>query len=334
MQSYIAKVTVISEIASILQSFLNVYGLGLSYFNLMIFFSLCLPLFFVLKVSMKELSFVIVFFILILLKYLYQGVDVYYLKAGLLLLTLPVYFFLARKTTINHIVDACRRYRVIIFLLGGMYFISWLFLGTYRNASTVNIFLMLMLGYGSIFSKFSASITFAAVMKTQYKAWAAITLVMVVVRENLMRRAVLIMFAFVSIMLPLVLVFVDLSETSFSLSQISSLEERLREVRSFKTLLNSQFEYLVYGWPLGSVIESSELSDRGYMHSAYLWIIGTLGIPLSLVVFTFIVFRKVFSIHCFLVKVFLLLSNTFTFLLFTNPLGTMLLFANEKKQVD
>jgi len=96
-------------------------------------------------------------------------------------------------------------------------------------------------------------------------------------------------------------------------------------------VFGSQIEFSLYGWPLGSAIESEGLSERGYMHSAYLWLIGTLGLPLFFGLFGYLIIRRTVTWKCFFTRVFLILSSSLTFLFLTNPLCTVLMLADENK---
>lgn len=332
MNNYIANIIVFSEILSVIQSILSVYDVTFSYLNLLVFFALCMPLLFRAKFPVSMLVLVLVYLILITTKVMLQGVEKYHLKALIILLTLPIYFLLISKTTFENIVDACKRYRAFALLLGLCYVLSWHYFGTYRNASTVTICLILILGYRQFLIQLFTSLPFAFVMKTQYKFWIVIAMLGVFLRSFVVRRMVLFLAALIAATFPLLLLSLDISWFNFSPSQISSLSERLSEVKAFKEVFSHELGYFFYGWEVGMPIQTDEVNDRGYMHSTYLWITGTLGFPLSACIFYYIVSRNTISWKCFFIRLFLVLSNAFTFFLFTNPFCTALMFANEKKK--
>jgi hypothetical protein len=325
VQSYIAQVVVISEMISVVQSIINVHGGSFSYFNLVVFFFLCLPVLLQSKISLNVTLLLLLYLALIFLKLLFQDLGEYYVKAMILLLTLPIYFILIQRTTFDHIACVCVQYIKIILCLGAVYIISWYFLGAYRNASTITIFLMLVLGYKHIWQGF-ASLVFAAVMKTQYKIWAILSLGGIMFRNKYLRFSILFLVGLAAITFPLLLLDLDIGWANFTYSQTSSLDERLNEVKSFLEVMSGHVSFFVFGWPIGSAIVTEGLSERGYMHSAYLWLVGTLGVPIFTILFFYIIARRTVTTRCFYIRLFLI-----TFLLLTNPFCTALLFANEKK---
>lgn len=330
-QSYIAKALVFSEVGSILQSIVNVYGSSLSYTNLFVFALLCFPLLLGIKVTIFELLVTLLFFSLVAAKVMIQGVSEYYLKAMILLFILPIYAVLGARTSLENISEECLRYKYLILCLGFVYFIFWYFFGTYRNASTVTIFIMLVLGFKNVFD-IALLVPFAMVMKTQYKIWAIVTVGYCILKAWWLRRVVLYLTGLGAALIPVMLMYMDLSWTGFNASQLASLGERLKEVSAFIEILSLSEFHWFGGWPLGQLIDSEGLSVRGYMHSAYLWIIGSMGFPFALVFFSYLFLKRSYARRFFFIRAFLILSNAFTFLLLTNPLCTTMMFANEKKE--
>ena len=333
VESYIAEIAVISELLSVVQSTINVAGVGVSYVNLIVFSLLCLPVLGKIKISLNEIFCIFLFLFAVVLKVLCQGVEEYYLKALVVILLIPFYFVLFRRTTFGDIVDACTKYRHLVLLLGLSYVCIWYFWGAYRNASTVTVFLMLILGFKNILGMIPA-VLMAAVMKTQFKIWIVLSLGSLLFEHKVMRIIMLFSAGVMAAIFPLVIVSVDLSWIGFSPSEMSSLEERLREVRSFIEVMGSESSFIGVGWPLGQPIVADGLSERGYMHSSYLWFMGALGVPASLAFFAYVFSRSASSKRAFLVKFFLVLSNALTFLMLTNPFSTALMFANDKKTSD
>ena len=330
-QSYIAKALVFSEVASIIQSTVNVHGGSLSYINLFVFALLCFPLLLRTKFTIFELLVTLLFFSFVTAKVMIQGLGEYYIKSAIILLILPVYAVLAARTSLEDIADECFKRRHLILFLGIVYIVSWYFLGTYRNASTVTIFLMLVLAFKNVFD-IALSLIFAAVMKTQYKIWAIISFGNCILKSGGLKRVTLFLMGLGAALIPIVLMYIDLSWAGFNASQLSSLEERLSEVRAFIETLSLSVFYWFVGWPLGQLIDGDSLSVRGYMHSAYLWVIGTMGIPFALVLFSCLFLKRSETRRFFFIRAFLVLSNAFTFLLLTNPLCTTMMFTNENKK--
>ena len=327
-----AQVVVLSEIASVFQSTLNLYGFNLSYLNLIVFFALSLPFFLGLKVRVTLLYPLVLYLLFVCVKVLFQGLSVYATKVLVLLALLPFYYLLSRKISFEDIVFQCERFRLLILLIGLVYLVSWVFYGTYRNASTVMIFLMMFLGYRSLLIKVIVSIPFSLVMKTQYKFWLLCSLVAFSIRSSFLRYFILLFVAIFALCLPLFLLLLDIGWAGFSASQLSSLQERLEETRAFVNVITNNIAYIFYGWPLGTSIVSESVSERGYMHSTYLWFIGTVGFPLSIFIFSFFIFKRTLSWESLFVKMFLILSNTFTFLFLTNPFCTVLMLVNENRK--
>lgn len=330
---YIAEIAVLSEIFSIIQSIINVAGGNLSYLNSIVFFVLCLPILSKLKMP-RELYVVIgVFFLFILAKILFQGLGLYYQKALLLVVLIPFYVVLFRQVMFSDIAAACKKYRYGILFLGMSYVCMWYFLGNYRNASTVTIFLMLFLGFSSVWS-ILMSFSLALVMKTQYKIWLLVSLFGFLFKNTKVRMFLFFLAGSSAAIFPLALVSIDLSKTGFSLSELASLEERLREVRAFINLMWRDYALIGFGWPIGQSISVEGLSERGYMHSAYLWLFGTLGLPVMAVVFGYVFCRTSSTRKIFFVRLFLILSNSLTFLIFTNPFSTALMFSDDTKKTN
>ena len=128
-QVYLAKILVFSELLSVLQSIINVYGGGVSYVNLIVFSILIPPFLLNIKFTISEVFAFLFFVMLLVLKALFQGVGEYYQKALLLLLLLPIYFILAKRTSVVAIVEQCCKYRGLILTLGLAYVTSWYFFG-------------------------------------------------------------------------------------------------------------------------------------------------------------------------------------------------------------
>lgn len=329
-EKYIANIIIISEIATIFQSIISLHIDGLSYFNLLVFFSLCLLALPALKISYQDVIICFAYILILTAKSLFQGFGEYYLKSALLLLTFLCYFLLIKGTTFNHVVQACVRFREVVFFLGLLYVCSWLIWGVYRNASTVTVLLILLLGYSHIIGKICSVAIFGSVMKTQYKFWMIFSLLSIFLKKGCFRYIALFVFLFFAVLFPFLFLHLDFSWVNFSNSQASSLAERLSEVHAFSEILTNNSNYLLYGWPLGTAIETEALVYRGYMHSAYLWIIGTLGLPLFFILVYFIISKRIITAKCFFIKTFLVLSNSFTFFILTSPLCTALMFSNEK----
>jgi hypothetical protein len=328
---YVVEVAVLSEILSIVQSVITVLGGNPSYFNLLFFFVFCAPVFFQVRMS-KKMCFVLMSFILfVVVKLFLQGVGEYYQKSLVVLFSIPFYLVVFRHVEFEDIVSVCRKYRFFVMFLGVVYIGFWFFLGTYRNASTVTIFLMLLLGFDTLKGK-AVSLLSAFVMKTQYKIWLVVSLFGLLVRDKLMMSVSAVIAGFFAVGFPVVILFVDLGWVGFSDSELSSLGERLREVCSFISAINEGSGFYGFGWPIGQPILEGSLSERGYMHSAYLWLLGSLGFPVSFLFFCFLFSRKSFSRKSFFVRLFLILSSSLTFFVLTNPFVTALMFSNESKK--
>ena len=331
IQDYIAKILVFSEVFSVIQATINVHGGEVSYFNLIVFFILGLPFLFRGSFTINEIMIFLLFCIFLLLKIIFQGVGEYFQKAVLLLLLLPFYLAFAKQTSMVAIAAQCYKYRKLILIFGLVYVVSWFFWGTYRSASTVTVFIMLLLAYKNVFGLICSTL-FALVMKTQYKIWLLVAVGSAIYREGILRRTLLVLMGFGAVYIPIVLAYTDSSLLIFNDSQLSSLEERLREVRAFISLIGTTEFFWILGWPIGQAIEYEGLSDRGYMHSAYLWILGTTGVAFSIFLFIVICAKGARCRKYFFIRAFLVLANAFTFLFLTNPICTILMLADERKK--
>jgi hypothetical protein len=331
-RDYIARAAVLSEVLSLLQSLINTIGGSLSYVNSISFFIFCIPIFLGLRLSRIEAFGVALFLLVIMMKVLFQGVGEYFIKSFFLILTMPLYVLLARRSSTECVVAACQRYKHLIVIIGFAYLAAWVLWGEYRNASTITAFMMMYLGFKSFVDGLVLA-SFALVMKTQYKIWALVMVCVYAFKNRMLLSFISFSAILSAALLPVALALTDLSWlVLFNASELASLGERLMEVRAFVELLGAHLEYLFIGWPVGQALAIETLSERGYMHSAYLWITGTFGIFLSsLLIFSFINWG-VGTRNLYLAKLFLILSNALTFLLFTNPLCTIVLLSRVSKK--
>lgn len=323
----VAHALVFSEVCSGVQSTLNVLGANISYTNLVVFFIFLLPATFRIRTSSNIFVFAAVFSLFLVFKMTLQGVGEYVAKSLILLSTVPFYFIASRHISCNDIRSSCEKFRWLIFVVGIVYVATWLEYGTYRNASTFMILIMVFMGFQLKLGLILSPI-FALLMKTQYKIWLVVSVFAVPFATFRCRWIFMFSAAIVAASAPLLLS-VDGLEGTFSASEISSLGERLNEVRAFNESMSSNALHFVFGWPIGQPLSTDNLSSRGYMHSSYLWLIGTLGIPATLLFFIYVSKRAIVSSTFFFLKTLILLSNAMTFLLLTNPLTTMLLMCND-----
>lgn len=326
---YIANVVVLSEALTICQSILFVFGSNLSYLNLIFFFSLSFPVLFFKRMRSREVIYALLLLILIALKILIQGVGDYFVKSIILLMTIPFYAFITKNVSFDDIQQACSRYRYLVLMLGVTYMVCWYFFGTYRNASTLMITIIMFLGFYGKINIILAGI-FATATKTQFKIWIIVSMLATVFSVQSLRRSMLVLAGLSAAVFPIVLLYIDTNLFWFNASQLSSLGERLNEVQAFMSVYdNNTLGYLFHGWPIGQPLDAETLSKRGYMHSSYLWLTGTLGLPITLLLFFKVVTKSFVTRRCFLIKLFLILANSFTFLILTNPFGTILLLCSE-----
>jgi len=329
-RKYLAEALILSEIFSLIQSSLNIFNYEISYISSILFLSASAIIMVTGTVHAKILYAGIILAIIVIIKISIQGVDQHYVKALLLIALIPYYALVAKKTDFQSIEEAAKKYKYMLIIIGCTYLWLWFLYGGYRNASTIFLALILFIISGE--KKRNAIMWLAAaVMKTQYIIWVAITYIIVKFPFSKFSSLALLVLGISTAVGPLYIDSALVQALGFNASQVSSMDERLNEIRVFSYIMTSDIYNVIFGWVPGYSLELSDTSERGYMHNAPLWITGSLGLPLSVLLYVYIATRNIKTMRFFAIKSFGILANTFTFLLLTNPLITILLFTNEKK---
>jgi hypothetical protein len=321
----------LSELISLVQTILNIHGLELHYSNLISFWILSIFYIFELKVKKENILCICFFGTFIILKLLFLEIGIYYLKVIILLGTIPLYFIIFNNTNLKLIEYYCEKYLLLFLLLGLAVLTSWILVGEYRNTSTFTCLIVAIICSRKLKAKIF-SIPFFLTMKTQYQLWLLTTILLKIFRLLSSRLSLFLVIMF-CILLPYTL-YLYLDNISFlGTSHLTSLGERLEETKYIYDNISMMGSEFWYGANIGtSIYLEANDSHRGYTHSLYLWVILYFGIPLTLIFIILFISTKNPSSnrHMFIINL-LLLSNCFTFLLFTNPFTTCLLLANNNE---
>lgn len=325
---YLAYITILSELMSTVQSILSLTGFKLNYLSLIVFTILVIPA--LAPVSLTRLIFILAVLSAQLLKSIVIGIGPEFFKASVVLLFAAIFILVSQKMFVEDFIIVLRRLRWSIIVLGLIYVVVWYELGTYRNASTLSLAVMVFLGFqGGM--RFSALI-FLISAKTLFQISSLTILVSPFTRSIMSRSIFVTSCVIIGALGPVILMILIPPEmVIFTASHTASLSERLLET---STLIdNIQGRWLVYFWgdQLGWVLDSSFIEARGYVHANHLWLFRTFGFPIWLVGVFFIAKNACYGGWPILgIRTLILVTMAFLMTLFTSPFLTMLLLCRAR----
>tara|TARA_B100000963_G_scaffold92696_1_gene79834 strand:- start:11489 stop:12451 length:963 start_codon:yes stop_codon:yes gene_type:complete len=308
---------------AVMQAIINTFGFSLNYISIFTFAILVIPA--LSKFNAKAFLILLFVFCLQAVKSGVIGVGPEFVKTFYLLFLAAILILMSQKMYVEDFIDVIRRLRWLILLLGIAYLYLWIGFGTYRNANTFSLAIMLFFGFQGQMR--SIALLFAATTKTTYKILFFSLFVSFFVRSIQLRTLFIAVSAGIGAVLPLILAKLITPETHiFSLSHTYSLAERVLETKALLLNMENNFLALVWGDRLGWVLESNLIDERGYVHSTHLWLLRTFGLPIWFVGFYFLVKTARFGSHgVFGIRAVILMSFAFFMTLFTSPFLTMFL---------
>lgn len=320
---YLAYVTTISELMSVLQDILSLNGLSFSYISLIVFGFFSIPT--LVRVSTGTIIIILGILALQLFKSLVVGIGPEFSKAMILIVFAALLLLLGPQMFMDDFTDVLRQLRWFIVALGIMYVISWILIGGYRNASTFSLAMMCFLGFHGKMR--ASSIFFLASAKTLFQL-LSFTLVVAWFTKSLFARTLFITSCVVfAATTPVILaLFLPPDLVIFTKSHTASLFERLLETQTLINNIQDSWAVFVWGDQLGWVLQSTTIEERGYVHANHLWLLRTFGVPIWLIGMLLIIRNaRLGSWQIIGVRGLILASQAFLMTLFTSPFLTMIL---------
>lgn len=327
---YLAYVTVLSELMSVVQSILSLTGLPLNYVSLFIFSLFVLPA--LAQVSLAKFIIVLCVLALQILKSALVGVGPEFSKALMLVLLAAIFILVGQRMFVEDFIKVLRRLRWYTLCLGSIYVLIWIMLGQYRNASTFSLAVMAFLGFQG--SMRLSSLAFAVSAKTLFQL-LSFTVIISWFTRSLMARTIFVAacVAFGALAPILLVVFITPEMIIFTASHTASLFERLLESHTLIENIKDSWSVIIWGDRLGWVLESSLIGERGYVHANHLWLVRTFGLPIWLIGVIFMIKNARYgSWQIIGIRTLVFASQAFLMTLFTSPFLTMILLCRAKNQ--
>jgi len=320
---YLAYITILSELVSVVQSILSLTGLPLNYLSMFAFMFLVLPA--LTRLPMTALAIILAVLSLQVLKSFFIGLGPEFAKSSVLLIFAGILILMSQQMFVEDFINVLTRWRWYIVGLGLLYVILWYHFGTYRNASTFSLALMTFLGFQR-WMRFS-SLVFLLNAKTLYQI-AALNLFFSLFTRSMISRTLFLSCCVIFAALAPILLVIALPPDViiFTSSHTASLGERILETKTFLDNINSKWSVFLWGDQLGWVLESSDIKARGYVHANHLWLIRTLGLPIWLFG-AFLMIKNVLHGGWPVLgsRSLIFVSTAFVMTLFTSPFLTMFL---------
>lgn len=320
---YLAYITILSELISVVQSILSVTGLSFNYLSLFAFMFLVLPA--LTRLPMTALLIILAVLSLQVLKSLFIGLGPEFAKSSGLLIFAGILILMSQQMFVDDFKNVLTRWRWYIVGLGLLYVLLWYYFGAYRNASTFSLALMTFLGFHRWMRL--SSLVFLLNAKTLYQLSALNIFFSLFMRSMVSRTLFLSCCVIFAALAPILLVFALPPEVIiFTASHTASLGERILETKTLLDNINGKWLVFLWGDQLGWVLESSDIKARGYVHANHLWLIRTLGFPIWLFgAFLMIKNARYGDWPVLGSRSLILVSTAFVMTLFTSPFLTMFL---------
>jgi hypothetical protein len=325
---YLAYITILSELMSVVQSILSVSGFSLNYVSLIVFIVLVLPA--LARISITPLILVLAVLAVQVVKSIVIGVGPEFVKASILVLFAAIFILMSQKMFVEDFINVLRRLRWCIIVLGLIYVVAWYELGIYRNASTFSLAIMVFLGFQGRMRV--SALIFAISAKTLFQISSFTILVSLFTRSMMTRSIFVTSCVIFGALGPVILMILIPPEmVIFTASHTSSLFERLLETRTLIDNIQGRWSVWFWGDQLGWVLDSSVIEARGYVHANHLWLFRTFGFPIWLVGVFFMAKNARYGGWPILgIRTLILVAMAFLMTLFTSPLLTMFLLCRAR----